>query len=144
MPVSPTVARPAHPAREPAPVDPAGRHPGDVARVMAGSALVVATAVMAAGGRVPRLEADLFRLVNDLPPALSPPLQVLMQAGNFGAVGVAAAVAVAVRRRRLARGVAFSGTAAWVAAKVVKAMVARGRPGDLLAGVALRGATAAG
>jgi undecaprenyl-diphosphatase len=99
---------------------------------------------MAAGGRVSRLETDLFRLVNDLPPALSPPLQVVMQAGSLGAVVAAGAVTFVARRRRLARDLAVAGTAAWLAAKVAKTIVARGRPALVLGHVTLRGVPATG
>jgi uncharacterized membrane protein YbhN (UPF0104 family)/membrane-associated phospholipid phosphatase/tRNA A-37 threonylcarbamoyl transferase component Bud32 len=120
------------------------RHPGDVLRLVSGTALVAVSAALAAGRHVSRLEVDLFRLVNDLPAALSPPLQLVMQAGSFGAVWVAGAVALAARRRRVARDLAVTGTAAWLAAKVVKLLVVRGRPGGLLQEVTLRGVTAGG
>lgn len=120
------------------------RHPGDVVRLVSGTAVVLLSASMAAGGHVARLEVDLFRLVNDLPAALTPPLQVVMQGGTFGAVWVAAGLGLAARRRRLARDLAVGGTAAWLAAKVVKVLVGRGRPGGVLSGVALHGTTTAG
>ena len=120
------------------------RHPGDVVRLVSGAAVVAVSASVAAGGHVSRLEADVFRLFNDLPAALSPPLQVVMQAGALGAVGVVGALGLIAGRRRLARDAALSGTAAWIAVKVVKALVGRGRPGGVLGAVMLRGVPAGG
>ena len=62
-----------------------------------------------------------------------------MQAGSLAAVFVAAGLALAARRPRLAADLAASGTAAWVAAKLVKPVVHRGRPEALLPGVAVYG-----
>ena len=53
----------------------------------------------------------------------------MMQAGALAAVPVVAAAALARRRVRLARDVALAGTSAWVAAKILKSVVGRERPG---------------
>jgi glycosyltransferase 2 family protein len=75
---------------------------------------------------------------------LTVPLVVVMQAGTLAAVFAAAGLALAARRWRLARDLVASGTLAWLAAKVVKNFVRRGRPSALLHGVVAHGTAAAG
>ena len=114
------------------------RHPGDVLRVLAGGLVVAAGALAAHYGHVFAFDANLFRLVNQLPDGPGRPLLVVMQLGSLAAVPVMAAVALAARRPRLARDLALSGGLAWVLAKVVKGLVGRGRPVALLQGVVER------
>jgi undecaprenyl-diphosphatase len=88
---------------------------------------------------VPDWEADAFEAVNGLPDSLRWPLWAPMQLGNFwmcaaGAIGVYSAT----RRVRPALTTAAAVVLAWGAAKGVKNVVERGRPGDLLSGVELR------
>lgn len=120
------------------------RHPGDVGRVLGGLALVAGLGLFAAGGRVVRAEADVFRLVNDLPDALSGPLWLVMQVGWVGAVPLATGIAALARRRRLAVDLAAGGLGAWLAAKAVKLLFHRARPGAILGDVVLRGVAEAG
>ena len=115
------------------------RHPGDLVRVAAGGALLAAGAAVARQGRLSNLETDVFRLVNHLPATLEGPLQAVMQAGSLAAVPVAGLAALAVRKPRLGRDLVLSGTGAWVAAKALKTIVGRGRPGTLLEGVVFHG-----
>jgi len=115
------------------------RHPGDLIRVVLGTATFVGSVVLVQRGDVGTLETDVFRLVNHLTDALSAPLMVVMQAGSFGAVVVAAGLAVATRRRQLARDLAAGGTLAYLLARLAKLAVARGRPLVLLDAVILRG-----
>lgn len=77
-----------------------------------------------------RFEADVFRLINNLPSALDPVLLPLMQAGNVVAAPVLGLVVVVFNRRRLraAVDVAGAGAVAWLAARVVKSVVERPRP----------------
>ncbi|GAB2826285.1 hypothetical protein GCM10022221_25360 [Actinocorallia aurea] len=116
------------------------RHPGDVVRVAVGVFLVAFLTLYAADGFLLPVEADLFRLVNGMPDAAYRPLEVLMQAGALGAVGAAAAVALAFGRVRLGAELAAGGTLAWFLAKGLKELADRGRPGALLEEVVLRGA----
>lgn len=120
------------------------RHPGDIVRLFGGLGVVMAVGVLAAGGRVVRAEVDFFRLVNDLPDALHGPVWAVMQAGWVGAVPLAAGAALALGRRRLALDLAAGGLGAWVAAKGVKLAFHRGRPGELLSEVLLRGVSEGG
>jgi glycosyltransferase 2 family protein len=112
------------------------------------AAAVLALAI-SAGPIDPRhvgpLERQLFHLVNDLPSGFYWPVWLVMQLGNLIAVPVAAAVAViATRRARPSVDLLVAGGGAWVLAKVIKQIVYRGRPGQLLTHVVLRHAPAAG
>lgn len=105
-----------------------GRHPGDLIRVCCASILIVVTSLVAATHRISRFEEDVFRLINRLPDLFRPALNVVMQGGALGAVPVVAAIALALRRTRLARDMAIAGGAAWVGAKILKSLVGRQRP----------------
>jgi membrane-associated phospholipid phosphatase len=88
---------------------------------------------------VPGWEADVFEAINDLPDRLRLPVWVPMQLGNFwmcaaGGIGVYAAT----RRVRPALATAGAVVLAWGAAKVVKNVIERGRPADLLGEVEVR------
>jgi glycosyltransferase 2 family protein len=115
------------------------RHPGDLIRLATGLAILAGATAMVHRDRVGMLEANLFRLVNDLPGFLFPLLWAVMQAGNLLAVPVLAALAAATRRFRLALDLAVAGTSAWMLAKLVKLVVARGRPPSLLDHVIVHG-----
>jgi glycosyltransferase 2 family protein len=115
------------------------RHPGDVLRVLAGSVVVVAGGLAARHGHMFAFDANLFRLVNQLPDVVGRPLLAVMQLGALAAVPTAAAVALAARRPGLARDLALSGGLAWVLAKLIKALVGEARPVALLHGVVERG-----
>ncbi|TMR04234.1 phosphatase PAP2 family protein [Actinomadura soli] len=126
-------ARPAAAAR---PREEVFRHPMDAVRLVLALASLAVLAVASRG--VPGWDADLFRLVNDLPDTIEPPMWLLMQAGWIGAAALAALAAVLLRRFRLAVTLCGSGTLAWIAAKIVKDVSGRPRPAALLDGVALR------
>ena len=115
------------------------RHPADVLRVLAGTVVVAAGGMAAHRGHVFASEANLFRLVNQLPDAVGRPLLVVMQLGALAAVPALAGLALAARRPRLARDLALSGALAWVLAKLVKGLVGEARPVALLDGVVVRG-----
>ncbi|MBH0781060.1 lysylphosphatidylglycerol synthase domain-containing protein [Nocardia bovistercoris] len=114
------------------------RHPGDIVRVGLGlGALAVSTAI-ARHTRVPRLEVDLFHLINDLPAWVMPVLFVIMQLGSFGAIVALSLAAVAARRFRMARDLVAAGTLAYLSALAVKSFVGRARPDMLLTDLNLR------
>ncbi|MET8651547.1 lysylphosphatidylglycerol synthase domain-containing protein [Nocardia aurea] len=114
------------------------RHPGDAVRVVIGVTVLAISALIARNTEVPRLEVDLFRLINDLPSWIMPVLYVIMQLGSIGAVGVAAAAALATRRCRMARDIAAAGTLAYVLAIQVKDLIGRARPDMLIHDMVLR------
>ena len=120
------------------------RHAGDVVRVFLGIAIVGLTTVVAVVGPVGAIERNAFRLVNDLPDAFEPVLTAVQQWGAFYAVLIAAGVALLARRPRLAMSLAVSGTTAYLAARLLKALVERGRPAAELADAIIRGIPATG
>jgi membrane-associated phospholipid phosphatase len=111
----------------------------DLAGLGVGLGVLVGSAMVA---RRPRGESEieLFRSANDLPNAAFPAVWTAMQYGTFGAVPVAATVALLSRKPRLAGSLAVGGTAAWVTAKAAKRIVARGRPASIIGDVRQRGA----
>lgn len=111
----------------------------DRGRLALGLAGVVGTAAAVRRDRVGPREAAVFRAVNGLPDRLEGPLWVVMQAGALGAAPVAAAVAGATGRRRLAGQLLLAGLGAWLAAKAVKQAVQRPRPVVLLPATRCRG-----
>ena len=120
------------------------RHAGDVVRVFLGIAIVGLTTVVAVVGPVGAIERNAFRLVNDLPDAIEPVLTAVQQWGAFYSVLIATAVALLARRPRLAMALAVSGTTAYLAARLLKALVERGRPAAELADAIIRGIPATG
>ena len=120
------------------------RHPGDIVRVVVGITVLALGGLAANRGRVGTLEKDIFRVVNDLPNGVSFLLKTVMQAGAFPSIIVFTAIALVVRRPRMARDLAVAGVSAWLLAIGVKRLVAEGRPADLLQDVVLRGAPAHG
>ena len=114
------------------------------ARLGLGVAGLLATAGAVHRDRVSAGEAGAFRAINGLPDALYPPAWVVMQLGAFGAVPAAAAAAWRAGDGELAGRLLLGGTGAWAAAKVVKQVVRRPRPADLLPGTRGRGRDAAG
>jgi undecaprenyl-diphosphatase len=113
-------------------------------RLGLGAAGLLATAGAVHRDRVSATEARAFRAVNGLPDALYPPAWVIMQMGAFGAVPAAAAAAWRAGDGELAARLLLGGTGAWAVAKLVKQVVRRPRPADLLPEIRGRGRDAAG
>jgi undecaprenyl-diphosphatase len=106
----------------------------------AGGALLAGSAVLSLSDEVTRLEREIFVFVNDWPDWLEAPGWPVMQAGALAMVPLASLVVWVVwRRKRPALALFSSGLTAWVLAKVVKELVDRGRPAELLPAVAVRG-----
>src|SRR5215204_2177941 len=116
------------------------RRPTDLIWLVAGTVVLLLCALPVHADRVGGLEADLFRLVNDLPSVPFTVVWVPMQLGNLLVVPAAVLAALAFRRWRLAGGLALAGAGVYVLAKVVKRFVERGRPSDVLDDVVVRGA----
>jgi membrane-associated phospholipid phosphatase len=119
---------------------PIRRRPTDLIWLVGGTAVLLLCAQPVHVDRVEPLEADAFRLINDLPSLPFPLVWVPMQLGNFLVVPIAVLVALAFRRWRLALGLGLAGAGVYVLAKVVKRFVERGRPSDVLDDVIVRGA----
>lgn len=120
----------------------AGRRPGTAALGIAVTVLGT-TALLALGGAVPSWEETLFRWGNASGPP-EPAVWTVMQLGNLLVVPVVALLAAAVRRVRLAVELLVAGVAAYLLARLLKELVDRGRPAELLAEVELRGGGDAG
>jgi membrane-associated phospholipid phosphatase len=119
---------------------PIRRRPTDLIWLAAGTVALVLCALPVHADRVDPLEADAFRLVNDLPSVPFALVWAPMQLGNFLVVPAAVLAALAFRRWRLAAGLALAGAGVYALAKVVKHFVLRGRPSGLLDDVVVRGA----
>jgi membrane-associated phospholipid phosphatase len=109
-----------------------------MAGVALGVGVLAGSAVLARRARS-ETEIEVFRSANDLPSGAFPPIWTAMQYGTFGAVPVAATVALLARKPRLAVSIGLGGTAAWVTAKAAKRVVARGRPASIIGEVRQRG-----
>lgn len=110
-----------------------------VEALIGGIALVAAWVVVAATERVPALEERVFRAVNGLPDWIEYAGWPVMQFGALLAIPVLATVAWRVfRNRRAAIEVALAGAGAWASALVIKQLVGRERPGQVLAHIHLR------
>jgi undecaprenyl-diphosphatase len=116
------------------------RRPTDLIWLVTGTVVLLLCALPVHADRVGGLEADLFRLVNDLPSVPFTVVWAPMQLGNLLVVPAAVLAALAFRRWRLAGGLALAGAGVYVLAKVVKRFVERGRPSDVLDDVVVRGA----
>jgi undecaprenyl-diphosphatase len=116
----------------------------DAALVAVGLLALVLAALPVDRRSVPDGEAAVFGVLNGtdvLPFVLIWPV---MQLGNLLVVPASALLAAATRRWRLAVELLVAGLGTYVLAKVVKGLVPRGRPDDLLAEVVIRGADAHG
>ena len=122
----------------------ARRRIDDAVGAVVASAVLLLTALPIDSNDVGGLESTAFRWFNELPGVLFPFVWVVMQLGNVVVVPGAGLVAIIARRIRLALALAAAGSLVWMLAKVVKQMVPRGRPGELLVNLMLRDAPEAG
>lgn len=116
----------------------------DAGLVAGGGLVLLLAAVPVDADRVSAPEAGVFRVLNgvDLLPFAA--VWPVMQLGNLLVVPATALLAAALRRWWLAAGLLVGGVSTYLLAKVVKGIVVRGRPDDLLADVVIRGAEAHG
>jgi membrane-associated phospholipid phosphatase len=90
--------------------------------------------------RISTTERSVFQTFNQLPDALNVVVVPVMQLGDFLAIpGLALGAFFITGRRRIAIDLALSASLAWILSTSVKAIVERGRPGDLLTELTLRG-----
>lgn len=111
---------------------------------LAGAALLVLAALVVHGGRVGGPEAAVFRVLNGTTVLPFVVVWPVMRLGNILVVPTAALLAAVLRRWWLAGGVLLAGGGTYLAAKIVKGIVPRGRPHGLLSEVVIRGAAAQG
>lgn len=117
------------------------RRAEDVPRALLAAGVLLATGGVALRG-VPDAERDAFGAVNRLPAWVEPLLWAPMQLGSlWGPFVVGGAVWWRSRRWRPAVGAVVVGVVAWQLAKVVKAVVDRGRPLDEVEAVVRRWGT---
>jgi membrane-associated phospholipid phosphatase len=109
-----------------------------VARFGVGTALLLASLAEARRDRLADYEEQAFRLANDATDRIRVPVRGVMQAGTFVTVPAVSALALLMRRPRLAAALAIGGTLAWLAAKLIKPVGGRDRPNGVLDDVALR------
>ena len=102
--------------------------------LVVGLAAFAATAAVAAQGLAPGEEAA-FEAINSLPGALYVVIWPFMQYGVFVTIPILTVLALVLRRVRLAVAMALAGVGVYVLARLVKEIVQRGRPDELLAGV---------
>jgi len=122
------------------------RHPGDLVRVVLGTAVLAVTTTAIHKAFIGDREAALFRVVNELalPGWTWPGVWLVMQLGVIGAVPLVAALALATRRLRLALDAVLAAGSIYLIAKLVKEFVQRGRPQTLLDNVNILGEPARG
>jgi undecaprenyl-diphosphatase len=116
----------------------------DAALAFGGAVLLVLAAVPVHRYSVSPAEAVVFHVLNGTTVMPFAVVWPVMQLGNVLVVPAAAALAAAFRRWWLAAELLVAGAGTYLAAKVVKGVVTRGRPGGLLSDVAIRGAEAHG
>jgi membrane-associated phospholipid phosphatase len=120
------------------------RTPLDVSLVVIGAGLLALSALPVHEHSVSGTESAFFHAINRYTLLPFGVVWAIMQLGNIVTVPIAAAVAAATRRWRLALGILIGGIATYVLAKVVKGIVVRGRPDALLDDVKVRGSAALG
>lgn len=110
-----------------------------LASVAGGTILVVTWITIASFETVPGFEEALFRMINDLPDWVERVGWPIMQLGALLAVPlIAIAAAAAFRSRRVAVEIMIAGASAWVAARVIKELAGRERPGGVLTDIEMR------
>lgn len=102
---------------------------------VAAAALVLAvTTVVASQTEITDLELEVFAALNGAPVVVAWPVWVVMQAGSLGGGLAVALVVFGVRRDAVGAALGVAAVlVAWFSAKVLKAVVDRGRPADVLA-----------
>jgi membrane-associated phospholipid phosphatase len=116
----------------------------DLVGLVAASLILALSALPIDSNAVGEPEVEVFRAVNELPGALYEVVWAFMQLGNLLVVPAAVVLALILRRFRLATAMALAGSLVWLLAKIVKQVVERGRPAELIDDVILRNAPATG
>ena len=122
----------------------AAKRPRWVAHLLTGIAILVSCGLLVDEYYVTGPEARLFHAINDLPGFLNPVLWVVMQFGNLVAIPVALVLALIFRHWRLALSFGIGGIAKLGMARLVKEIVVRYRPAQILERLELRDAPTAG
>ena len=120
------------------------RHVSDLVRLGVGAMLVALTALLANQSLPTALQVNVFRLINELPSFVGPPLLGVMQLGALGAVPVFSLAALIGRRHRQASIILAAGFGAWATARILQQMIDEDPPALRVAQVILHGALAPG
>ncbi|HEX6248047.1 MAG TPA: phosphatase PAP2 family protein [Nocardioidaceae bacterium] len=106
---------------------------GDLVRLVL-AVIVFALSILAIRrNHLSTFEADVFRLVNDLPDWLTPFFWTVMHFGDMLAPIVIGLIVIFwVHRTRIGISIMLAGAGAWALAQVLKLVVERGRPEDFL------------
>ena len=118
----------------------AAKRPRWIAHLLTGIAILVTSGLLVDEYYVTSVEERLFHAINDLPGFLNPPLWVAMQWGNLAAIPVAVVIALIFRHWRLAVSFAVGGIAKLGMARLVKEIVIRYRPAQIIDRLELRDA----
>ena len=113
----------------------------DAIVALVGLALLAACALVVRDGTVGPAELAVFRAVNELPEALSAPMQGAQLLGVLAVGPAAAAVAAVLRRWRLALACLLVSLEKLLAERIVWELVSRPRPGTSIPGAIVRGDT---
>jgi membrane-associated phospholipid phosphatase len=100
--------------------------------VLGVAATVLVVSTVASKAALTDLEIGLFRAVNELPQTFHAVVWPVMQYGTFITIPALAVVALMFRRFRLAAAMLAAGVGVYLLARVIKDLVARGRPAALL------------
>jgi len=117
------------------------RRRSDAFAALAGLALFVACAIVAADGTVGPAELAVFRAINELPEALSPFMHGVQWLGVLAVGPIVATVAALFRRWRLAIACLLVTIEKLVAERIVWELVERSRPGTTIEEAFVRGDT---
>jgi undecaprenyl-diphosphatase len=113
----------------------------DAIVALVGLAVLAACALVVRDGRVGPAELAVFRAVNELPEALSAPMQGAQLLGVLAVGPIAVAVAALLRRWRLALACLLVTAEKLLAERIVWQLVSRSRPGTTIPDAIVRGDT---
>jgi undecaprenyl-diphosphatase len=120
------------------------RRPSDAVAAIAGLGLVVACGLAVRDGTVGPVELRIFREINGLPDALSPPMRGAQLLGILAVGPLVAVAALLLRRWRLAVAAVLVTIGKLVAERTVWHLVERSRPGTTIPDAIVRGDTPTG
>ena len=117
------------------------RRRADAVAALAGAGLFVLCAIVAATGRVPAQERDVFSWINGLPDVLTEPAHLAQYLGVLAIGPVVALVALVARRPRLAAAALLVTALKLVSERLVWRVITRDRPGVTEPGAHVRAGT---
>ena len=122
----------------------AAKRPRWIAHLLTGIAILVTCGLLVDEYYVTGPETRVFHAINGLPGFLNPFMWLVMQFGNLAAIPVAGVLALIFRHWRLAVSFLLGGIGKYFMARVVKEVVVRHRPAQILDRLELRDAPEVG